>query len=100
MRGIQWSMLMAAVFIITAGTIGVLYGAVAGYFGGRIDDALMRLLDVTFTLPLLAVVIVVAAAVPSARSPFGVALLIALLNWMALSRIVRVHIRWCREPRR
>lgn len=97
MRGIQWSMLMAAVFIVTAGTIGVLYGAVAGYFGGLVDDALMRLLDVGFTLPLLAVVLVVSAAVPSARSPFGVALLIALLNWMVLSRIVRVQFLSLRE---
>jgi ABC-type dipeptide/oligopeptide/nickel transport system permease subunit len=97
MRGVQWSMLMAVVFILTAGTIGVLYGAVAGYFGGRVDDVLMRLLDVTFTLPLLAVVIVVAAAFPSARSPFGVALLIALLNWMALSRIVRAQFLSLRE---
>jgi ABC-type dipeptide/oligopeptide/nickel transport system permease subunit len=53
MRGIQWSMLIAAVFVLTAGTIGVLYGAVAGYFGGRVDDVLMRLLDVTLTVPLL-----------------------------------------------
>jgi ABC-type dipeptide/oligopeptide/nickel transport system permease subunit len=97
MRGLQWSMLMAVVFILIAGTIGVLYGAVAGYFGGRVDDVLMRLLDVSFTVPLLAVVIVVAAAFPSARSPFGVALLIALLNWMALSRIVRAQFLSLRE---
>jgi peptide/nickel transport system permease protein len=97
MRGIQWSMLIAAVFVLTAGTIGVLYGAVAGYLGGRFDDLLMRLLDVTFTLPLLAVIIVVAAAFPNARSPFGVALLIALLNWMALSRIVRAEFLSLRE---
>jgi len=97
MRGVQWSMLMAVVFILTAGMIGVLYGAVAGYLGGRVDDVLMRLLDVSFTVPLLAVIIVVAAAFPNARSPFGVALLIALLNWMALSRIVRAQFLSLRE---
>lgn len=97
MRGIQWSMLMAVIFIVVAGVIGVLYGAVAGYLGGRVDDVLMRLLDVTLTLPLLAVIIVVAAALPSARSPFGVALLIALFSWMALSRIVRVEFLSLRE---
>lgn len=97
LRGIQWSMLMAGVFVLVAGVIGVLYGAVAGYFGGRVDDVLMRLLDVTFTIPLLAVIIVVAAAFPNARSPLGVALLIALLNWMALSRIVRAQFLALRE---
>ena len=97
MRGIQWSILMATVFVVIAGLIGVLYGAMAGYFAGLIDDVLMRLLDVTLTLPLLAVIIVVAAAFPSARSPFGVALLIALSSWMALSRIVRAEFLSLRE---
>jgi ABC-type dipeptide/oligopeptide/nickel transport system permease subunit len=97
MRGIQWSMLIAAVFVLIAGTIGVLYGAVAGYFGGRVDDVLMRLLEVILTVPLLAVIIVVAAAFPTARSPLGVALLIALFGWMALSRIVRAEFLALRE---
>ena len=97
MRGIQWSMLMVGVFVVVAGVIGVLYGAVAGYFGGRVDNVLMRLLDVTLTVPLLPVIIVVAAAFPSARSPFGVAMLIALSSWMALSRIVRAEFLSLRE---
>jgi len=97
MRGIQWSMLMVVVFVVVAGVIGVLYGAVAGYFGDRVDNVLMRLLDVTLTVPLLPVIIVVAAAFPSARSPVGVAMLIALSSWMALSRIVRAEFLSLRE---
>ncbi|HEY6745569.1 MAG TPA: ABC transporter permease [Mycobacteriales bacterium] len=97
MRGIQWSMLIVVVFVVVAGVIGVLYGAVAGYFGGRVDDVLMRLLDVTLTLPLLVVIIVVANAFPSLRSAFGVAMLIALSSWMTLSRIVRAEFLSLRE---
>jgi ABC-type dipeptide/oligopeptide/nickel transport system permease subunit len=97
LRGIQWSMFMSVVFIVVAGVLGVLVGAVAGYVGGRVDEVLMRGIDVLLTLPLMAVIIVVAAAFPSARSPFGVALIIALLSWMVLSRIVRVQFLSLRE---
>jgi ABC-type dipeptide/oligopeptide/nickel transport system permease subunit len=97
LRGIQWSMFMSIVFILVAGALGVLVGAVAGYVGGWVDDVLMRTIDVLLTLPLLAVVIVIAAAFPSARSPFGVALIIALMSWMVLSRIVRVQFLSLRE---
>lgn len=91
LRGIQWSLLMCAVFVVVAGIFGVLIGAVAGYFSGLADDVLMRVVDVLMTLPFLAVVLVLAAAFPSARTPVGVALLIALSSWMALSRIVRAQ---------
>ena len=69
----------------------------AGYFGDWVDDVLMRLLDVTLTLPLLVVIIVVANAFPSLRSAFGVAMLIALSSWMTLSRIVRAEFLSLRE---
>jgi ABC-type dipeptide/oligopeptide/nickel transport system permease subunit len=97
MRGIQWSMLMVAVFVVVAVTVGVLYGAVAGYRGGRVDDGLMRLLDVLLTVPLLVVVVVLLAAVPTARSPLGVATLIALSSWMSLARVVRAEFLALRE---
>jgi ABC-type dipeptide/oligopeptide/nickel transport system permease subunit len=97
LRGIQWSLLMCVVFVVVACAAGVLVGAVAGYFGGFVDDLLMRAVDVTLTLPFLAVVIVVVAAFPGARSPVGIALLIALSSWMALARIVRAQFLSLRE---
>jgi ABC-type dipeptide/oligopeptide/nickel transport system permease subunit len=97
MRGIQWSMLMAAVFVVVAVALGVLVGAISGYFAGWTDDLLMRAVDVILTLPFLAVVIVLSAAFPSARSPVGIALMIALLSWMTLARIVRVQFLSLRE---
>lgn len=97
MRGIQWSMLMVAVFVVVAVALGVLVGATSGYYGGWTDDLLMRGVDVILTLPFLAVVIVLSAAFPSARSPVGIALMIALLSWMSLARIVRVQFLSLRE---
>ncbi len=91
LRGIEWSMLMCAVFVVVASPLGLLVGALAGYFGGMVDDLLMRSVDITLTVPFFVVVLVLTAAFPSARSPIGLALLIALSSWMALARIVRAQ---------
>jgi ABC-type dipeptide/oligopeptide/nickel transport system permease subunit len=97
LRGIQWSMLMCAVFVVVACVLGVLVGALAGYAGGMVDDVLMRAVDITLTVPLLPVLLVLTAAIPSARSPVGIALLIGLFGWMALARIVRAQFLSLRE---
>lgn len=89
LRGIERSAFMVGVFVVVAAVIGVLVGALAGFYGRRVDDILMRLVDVLLTIPGVIVIVVVASAYPSARSPLGVALFIALGSWMMLSRIVR-----------
>jgi peptide/nickel transport system permease protein len=97
MRGIQWSMLMCAVFAVVAVLLGVLVGAVSGYAGGLTDDVLMRTVDIILTLPFMAVILVLSASFPGVRSPVGIALIIALLSWMTLARIVRVQFLSLRE---
>jgi ABC-type dipeptide/oligopeptide/nickel transport system permease subunit len=89
MRGIQRSTYISVLFVLIAGVIGIGIGAVAGYFGKWIDSVLMRFVDIILTIPILVAIIVIAANFPSARSPLGIALFIALLGWMDLSRIVR-----------
>jgi ABC-type dipeptide/oligopeptide/nickel transport system permease subunit len=97
MRGIQRSTFISIVFVLIAGTIGVLIGALAGYFGKYVDNGLMRLVDIILTVPILVFIIVVAANFPEARSPLGIALFIALLGWMDLARIVRSQFLSLRE---
>jgi peptide/nickel transport system permease protein len=97
MRGVQRSIFMSVVFVVVAGAIGVLFGALAGYFGRYVDNVLMRIVDVILTVPSLIVIVVVAAAFPSARSPLGIALFIALFGWMDLARIVRSQFLSLRE---
>ena len=89
MRGIQRSTYISVIFVIIAGFLGVAVGAVAGYFGRWVDNVLMRVVDIILTVPILVAIIVIANNFPSARSPIGIALFIALLGWMDLSRIVR-----------
>jgi ABC-type dipeptide/oligopeptide/nickel transport system permease subunit len=97
MRGVQRSTFISLVFVVVAGTLGVLFGALAGYFGRYVDNVLMRFVDIILTIPILIAIVVVANAFPGARSPLGIALFIALLGWMDLSRIVRSQFLSLRE---
>jgi peptide/nickel transport system permease protein len=68
--------------------IGLAVGAVAGYFGGWIDNLLMRVVDLVLTLPALAILLT-AAALLGQGSQWRVATILALFFWTGLARIVR-----------
>jgi peptide/nickel transport system permease protein len=97
MRGVQRSTFIALSFVVLAGVAGVLIGAVAGYFGRFIDNALMRLVDLVLTIPSLVIIALVASNFPQARTPIGVALFIAAFGWMDLARILRGQFLSLRE---
>jgi peptide/nickel transport system permease protein len=79
---------VALLVAVVSTLIGTALGAIAGYYGGWIDNALMRLTDLVLTLPALAVLLV-AAAFLGKGSPMRVAFILALLFWTTLARIVR-----------
>jgi peptide/nickel transport system permease protein len=97
MRGVQRSTYICLIFVLLAGTLGILIGAAAGYFGRIVDNVLMRVVDLVLTIPNLVVIIVVASNFPSTRSAFGVAVFIAAFGWMDLARIVRSQFLSLRE---
>jgi ABC-type dipeptide/oligopeptide/nickel transport system permease subunit len=68
--------------------IGLIVGAVAGYYGGWIDNIFMRITDLVLTLPVLAVLLV-AAALLGSGSQWRVSLILAGFFWTGLARIVR-----------
>ena len=72
--------------------IGTVYGATAGYLGGRIDEVMMRVVDALYSIPYMMVVIVLLALFGK-RSPLGqlVLLFVALgaVSWLTMARIVR-----------
>jgi len=84
--------LVAAVF--TAG-IGTLVGLVAGYYGGVVDDALMRLVDFMYGLPLLPTVIVLVAL--TGPSLWNIILAVIILQWRATARVIRSQALSLRE---
>jgi peptide/nickel transport system permease protein len=86
--GIRTS-LWVAVFVAFLSTgIGTLIGAVAGYYGGQIDNLLMRFTDLVLTLPGLAVLLTAAKYLGSG-DPIKVGVILALLFWTGIARIVR-----------
>jgi ABC-type dipeptide/oligopeptide/nickel transport system permease subunit len=86
--GIRTSARVAFLVSLLSTIIGTALGAVAGYYGGWIDNLLMRLTDLVLTLPGLAVLLI-ASAYLGQGSPYRVAVILALLFWTTLARIVR-----------
>jgi oligopeptide transport system permease protein len=75
--------------------IGLAVGLTAGYFGGRIDNLLMRFTDVWYAFPdLIFVLVLVSVFGPSLLSIFGA---IALVNWVGLARLVRGQVLAIKE---
>jgi oligopeptide transport system permease protein len=72
--------------------IGVTFGATAGYLGGKVDEVMMRMVDVLYAIPYMMIVIVLLAFF-GGQSPFGqLVLLFAALgavSWLTMARIVR-----------
>ncbi len=67
--------------------IGVLYGAIAGYAGGRIDDVMMRAVDILYALPFIFFVIML--VVYFGRNFVLVFLAVGAIEWLDMARIVR-----------
>jgi ABC-type dipeptide/oligopeptide/nickel transport system permease subunit len=85
------SRISVAVGIFTAliaTTIGVTVGAIAGFFGGRIDSLLMRFVDLMLAIPFL-FVILVAARFFGGGDPVTLITIFGLLSWPGLARLVR-----------
>jgi peptide/nickel transport system permease protein len=76
--------------------VGVVVGGIAGYYGGRLDNLLMRLTDLFLTLPFLAILLVLSAFL-GAGNPIRVAFILAFLFWTTTARIVRGEFLGLRE---
>jgi peptide/nickel transport system permease protein len=81
------SILIGLLAAIVATGFGSLLGAVAGYFGGRTDGALMRFTDVVYSIPTLPLLIVLASYTDAGA--ITMAMTIGALSWMATARVVR-----------
>lgn len=81
------SLSVALVATIVSLVIGVLYGAIAGYFGGRIDNIMMRFVDIMFSLPFMFMVILL--MVVFGRNILLIYAAIGAVEWLDMARIVR-----------
>ena len=77
--------------------IGTLYGAIAGWVGGKTDEAMMRVVDALYALPFMFVVIIL--MVIFGRSIFLVFLGIGAVEWLTMARVVRGQVmHWKTRP--
>lgn len=85
--GLRISLLVAVVATLVSLAIGVTWGAVAGYVGGRLDAAMMRTVDVLYSLPYIFFVIVLTVLFGSSLYLMFIA--IGAVGWLTMARIVR-----------
>lgn len=85
------SIAIGIVGTLTAALVGIVYGAVAGYLGGKLDNYMMRFVDIMYGLPYMLIVIIIMAMVgEAARGSFVVLFVaIALVSWLTIARVVR-----------
>ena len=87
MLGIRVTLLVAVVASMVSLVIGVTYGAIAGYVGGRVDAAMMRFVDTLYALPFIFLVILLMVAFE--RNFLLIFVAIGAINWLDMARIVR-----------
>ena len=85
--GARISMMVAAIVLVIGGGFGTLVGLVSGYFGGWVDEILMRIVDIKFSLPLI--LIALALAIIWGASIQLLMGLLAFLIWGSFARQVR-----------
>ncbi|HXC72700.1 MAG TPA: ABC transporter permease [Pyrinomonadaceae bacterium] len=92
LQGGQISLFVGIISTLVSLLIGVTYGAIAGYIGGRVDNVMMRFVDVLYSLPYVILVIVLLSMFRS-QTPRGqlILLFVALgsVSWLTMARIVR-----------
>ena len=85
--GARITLLVAIVASLVSLIIGVAYGAIAGFVGGRVDAVMMRIVDVLYALPFIFLVILLMVAFE--RNFLLVFVAIGAVNWLDMARIVR-----------
>jgi oligopeptide transport system permease protein len=89
--GGQTSLLVGLVGTAVSVVVGTLVGSIAGYYGGRVDDVLMRLVDFLYGIPYMFLVILIMLLFSeSARgNPLPVFAALGLVQWLPMARVIR-----------
>ncbi len=93
--GSRVSLMVGVVATGVALVIGVLYGTVAGFAGGRVDAWMMRLVDILYALPFM--IFIILLMVIFGRSMLLLFMVIGAVEWLTLARIVRGQVQTLRQ---
>jgi len=98
--GGQVSLTVGIIGSLTALVIGATYGAVSGYLGGKIDNVMMRLVDVLYGFPTLLFVILIMVVLPSEnfiQDMANIFIAVGIVSWMSMARLIRGQFLALRE---
>jgi peptide/nickel transport system permease protein len=96
MKGLQTSLFIGFMAVAIIGVIGVTLGALAGFYGGWVDNLIMRFVDVILSLPVFFMILII-VAVLGKGSPLVVIIAIGLTGWTLACRLVRAEFLKLRE---
>jgi len=95
LEGARISLLVGLAVVSVSSTVGMLFGSIAGYFGGRVDDLISRVIDVLMAFPgILLAIALVAVLGPSLTN---VVLALSVIGWVGYARLVRGQALRARE---
>ena len=93
MVGTQISLSVGLVGVLLALSIGIVLGGISGYYGGRIDFVIQRVIELVLSLPTIPIWLAASAAVPqnwpATLNYFMITLILSLTGWAQLARVVR-----------
>jgi peptide/nickel transport system permease protein len=93
--GSRIALVVGLAAVLISGVLGMLIGLLAGYFGGRVDDFLMRLADIQLAFPFILLAIAVIGVLgPSLRN---IIIVIGVSSWVVYARVVRGEVLSIRE---
>jgi peptide/nickel transport system permease protein len=93
--GSRIALVVGLAAVLISGILGMVIGLVAGYFGGRVDDFLMRLADIQLAFPFILLAIAVIGVLgPSLRN---IIIVIGVSSWVVYARVVRGEVLSIRE---
>jgi peptide/nickel transport system permease protein len=88
--GTRISLTIGVVAVLIYVSIGIVFGALAGYFGGWVDNAISRLIEVVITFPSFFLILTLAALIEE-RSIFHVMVIIGVTSWTGVARLIRAE---------
>lgn len=99
--GSRVSLIVGVLVVLVQVPIGMLYGGIAGYYGGRVDNIMMRLAEVIITFPSFYLLLTLSAVLPTnvgcTTRFYLIVLILSLIGWAGFSRLIRGYVLSLKE---
>ncbi len=90
--GTSTSLSVGLIVTLITATLGIVFGAFAGFYGGWVDSVLSRIGDIFFSIPYILAAVVVMSVLAKYRSVWTISLAIGLFAWPSVARVLRAEV--------